>query len=68
MKLSNKPIGEMTMDEVEAEILTISRTLDSLIPLARQAQQNPFFSVLVKEEREASAMRNCHQSPIDGCM
>ncbi len=46
----SKPIGDMTMEEIEYEISEIKRKIDAFLDLVNQAERNPFFSVLVKVE------------------
>ena len=46
----SKPIGDMTMEEIEYEISEIKRKIDAFLDLVNQAERNPFFSVPVKVE------------------
>ena len=46
----SKPIGDMTMEEIEYEISEIKRKIDAFLDLVNQAERNPFFPVLVKDE------------------
>jgi hypothetical protein len=39
----SKPIGDMTMEEVETEIEEIKRKIDAFLKLLNQAEKNPFF-------------------------
>jgi hypothetical protein len=46
----SKPIGDMTMEEIEYEIDEIKRKIDAFLDQVNQAKRNPFFSVPVKVE------------------
>lgn len=54
----SKPIREMTIKELDREIEEITKKLNSLMPLVKQAERHPFFDILVKDE-PGSVKRPC---------
>ena len=47
-----KPVCDLKLDELDAEIAAIQTKLDAYRALVKQARSNPFFDVLVKLEEE----------------